>query len=192
MLAVQADGKAVTTAAGLGRSGRPHPLETAFRRYGAAPCGHCTGGMLTAAADLLDHDINPDADRVRAALAGIGCRCEGRARIVEAVLAASAMRHGKKPPPPSGNGIEPPPGRGPHFDDHHGPDCLHLCFVRAHRARVRIGADAFEAARAMEGVTHALAYDAPDGAPPRPGAPLAAVLAEDPYLAAGRGRGPCG
>lgn len=99
-LAVQLDGKAVTTAEGLARRGTPRHLREAFRRYRAARCGDCTGGILTNMVDFLEENIDPSAADVRRALRGNPCRCGDEARIVAAVLAASAMRHGLKPAPP--------------------------------------------------------------------------------------------
>ena len=99
-LAVQLDGKAVTTAEGLARRGTPRHLREAFRRYRAARCGACTDGILTNMVDFLEETIDPSAAEVRRALRGNPCRCGDDARIVAAVRAASAMRHGLKPAPP--------------------------------------------------------------------------------------------
>ncbi len=99
-LAVQAEGKAVTTVEGLAREGRLHTLQKAFSRYHALQCGYCTAGILMNAADFLNENINPSEEEVRRALVGNLCRCTGYSHIVEAILAASAMRHGLKPAPP--------------------------------------------------------------------------------------------
>lgn len=99
-LAVQADGKEVTTVEGLAREDRLHNLQKAFSRYHALQCGYCTSGILMNAVDFLNENINPSEDEVRRALVGNLCRCTGYSHIVEAILAASAMRHGLKPAPP--------------------------------------------------------------------------------------------
>lgn len=99
-LAVQLDGKAVTTAEGLARRGTPRHLREALRRHHAARCGACTDGILTNMVDFLEENIDPSAAEVRRALRGNPCRCGDDARIVAAVCAASAMRHGLKPAPP--------------------------------------------------------------------------------------------
>ena len=99
-LAVQADGKQITTIEGLGTAGKLHRLQQTFRRYHALQCGFCTSGILMNAADFLEENINPSEDEVRRALVGNLCRCTGYSHIVEAILAASAMRHGVKPVPP--------------------------------------------------------------------------------------------
>ena len=107
-LAVQADGKEITTIEGLSRGGKLHRLQETFRRYHALQCGFCTSGILMNAADFLDENINPSEEEVRRALVGNLCRCTGYAHIVEAILAASAMRHGLRPePPPAETGNAP-------------------------------------------------------------------------------------
>ncbi len=99
-LAVQLDGKDVTTIEGLGTRDKLHKLQEAFSRYHALQCGYCTAGILMNAADFLEENLNPTEAEVRRALVGNLCRCTGYAHIVEAILAASAMRHGLKPNPP--------------------------------------------------------------------------------------------
>ncbi len=107
-LAVQLDGKTVTTIEGLGRRNKPHHLQTTFSRYHALQCGYCTSGILMNAADFLEENINPSEEDVRRALIGNLCRCTGYSHIVEAILAASALRHGLKPaPPPAGTEATP-------------------------------------------------------------------------------------
>ena len=99
-LAVQVDGKEVTTIEGLHQGGKLHNLQRTFRRYHALQCGFCTSGILMNAVDFLNENINPSEEEVRRALVGNLCRCTGYSHIVEAILAASAMRHGVKPEPP--------------------------------------------------------------------------------------------
>ena len=99
-LAVQADGREITTIEGLGTADKLHRLQQAFRRYHALQCGFCTSGILMNAADFLDENINPTEDEVRRALVGNLCRCTGYSHIVEAILAANAIRHGVRPIPP--------------------------------------------------------------------------------------------
>ncbi len=99
-LAVQADGREITTIEGLAGRDKLHNLQQAFRRYHALQCGFCTSGILMNAADFLDENINPTGEEVRRALVGNLCRCTGYSHIVEAILAASATRHGVKPVPP--------------------------------------------------------------------------------------------
>jgi aerobic-type carbon monoxide dehydrogenase small subunit (CoxS/CutS family) len=89
MLAVQADGGVITTAAGFADGETLHPLQDAFRAHHALQCGFCTPGMLCAAADLLRRNPSPTEAEVRDALRGNLCRCTGYQHIVDAVLAAS-------------------------------------------------------------------------------------------------------
>ena len=107
-LAVQANGKEVTTVEGLARKEKLHNLQQAFSRYHALQCGYCTSGILMNAADFLNENINPSEDEVRRALVGNLCRCTGYSHIVEAILAASAVRHGVKPIPPPAETETPP------------------------------------------------------------------------------------
>ena len=99
-LAVQADGKEIATVEGLRQGGKLHRLQEAFRRYHALQCGFCTSGILMNAVDFLNENIDPSEEEVRRALVGNLCRCTGYSHIVEAILAASATRHGLKPVPP--------------------------------------------------------------------------------------------
>jgi aerobic carbon-monoxide dehydrogenase small subunit len=88
-LAVQANGRRVTTIEGLMSEGHPHPLQQAFVDHGAVQCGFCTPGMVLAAKALLDENPSPTEDAVREAIAGNLCRCTGYAKIVEAVLSVA-------------------------------------------------------------------------------------------------------
>jgi len=93
MLAVQADGRQVTTVEGLSHDDDLTPLQKSFRRHHALQCGFCTPGMITTAHALLSEEPDCDADRVREVLSGNICRCTGYISIVEAVLdARSAYR----------------------------------------------------------------------------------------------------
>jgi aerobic-type carbon monoxide dehydrogenase small subunit (CoxS/CutS family) len=88
-LAVWADGRTVRTVEGLDRDGEVSFLQQAFIDFNAPQCGFCTPGQLMAATALLERTPYPNADEVRAALAGNLCRCSNYNAIVEAVLAAA-------------------------------------------------------------------------------------------------------
>jgi carbon-monoxide dehydrogenase small subunit len=88
-LAVDCDGRAVTTVEGLAAGGALHPLQEAFADLGAAQCGYCTPGILITAKALLDGNPDPTRDQIKDALAGNLCRCTGYLQIVEAVEAAA-------------------------------------------------------------------------------------------------------
>jgi carbon-monoxide dehydrogenase small subunit len=89
VLAVQADGAAVTTIEGLAPAGAMHPLQEAFHAEHGLQCGFCTPGMIMAAADLLQHTPHPTEEEIRAGLEGNLCRCTGYHNIVRAVQAAA-------------------------------------------------------------------------------------------------------
>ncbi|MFO1540207.1 MAG: (2Fe-2S)-binding protein [Chloroflexota bacterium] len=90
-LAVQADGRTVTTVEGLaGADGELSALQRAFLAEGGVQCGFCTPGMLISATALLARTPDPSEETVRAALAGNLCRCTGYTGIVRAVQAAAA------------------------------------------------------------------------------------------------------
>ena len=91
VLAVQADGSAVTTVEGLGSAGALHPLQQAFWEKHGLQCGFCTPGMLMAAADLLARDAEPSDATIRHAIEGNICRCTGYQNIVAAIREAAAM-----------------------------------------------------------------------------------------------------
>jgi carbon-monoxide dehydrogenase small subunit len=88
--ALKAQGREVMTVEGLASVGELHPLQKAFVEHGAVQCGYCTPGMLMSAKALLDHNPNPTEDEIRLAISGNLCRCTGYAKIVEAILEASA------------------------------------------------------------------------------------------------------
>jgi aerobic-type carbon monoxide dehydrogenase small subunit (CoxS/CutS family) len=90
LLAVESNGRHVTTVEGLVQDGRLHPLQDCFADLGAAQCGYCTPGILITAKALLDQEPNPSRERICEALSGNLCRCTGYLQIVEAVEAAAA------------------------------------------------------------------------------------------------------
>ena len=95
MLAVQAEGCAITTIEGLGSADALHPIQQAFVDCHGLQCGFCTPGMIMSTAALLAETPEPDDDTIREALDGNLCRCTGYTNIVEAVRQASATMAGK-------------------------------------------------------------------------------------------------
>jgi aerobic carbon-monoxide dehydrogenase small subunit len=91
-LAVQADGREVTTVEGLADGETLAPLQRAFLEHGGVQCGFCTPGMLISATALLEASQSPSEDEVRIALSGNLCRCTGYDGIVKAVLEVSQAR----------------------------------------------------------------------------------------------------
>ncbi len=97
VLAVEAEGREVTTVEGLSTDGELHTLQQKFIDHAALQCGICTPGFLVAAKALLDRNPNPDETEIRYALAGNLCRCTGYDKIVHAVQAAAKdMRKQKR------------------------------------------------------------------------------------------------
>ena len=89
-LAVESDGKEITTIEGLSTQGDTlHPIQEAFIEQGAIQCGYCTPGMILSAKYLLDRVPEPTESQIRQALSGNLCRCTGYHLIVKAVMSAS-------------------------------------------------------------------------------------------------------
>ncbi|RLG46949.1 MAG: (2Fe-2S)-binding protein [Thermoproteota archaeon] len=88
VLAVQVDGRDVTTVEGISEGGL-HPVQEAFIEEGAVQCGYCTPAMVLTAKALLEEEPSPSEERVREALRGVLCRCTGYVKIVRAVLRAA-------------------------------------------------------------------------------------------------------
>jgi aerobic-type carbon monoxide dehydrogenase small subunit (CoxS/CutS family) len=84
-LAMQADGRQVTTVEGLASDQGMAPLQRAFLEEGGVQCGFCTPGMLISATALLRENPDPSEQEIRIALAGNLCRCTGYDGIVRAV-----------------------------------------------------------------------------------------------------------
>ena len=89
MLAVQAEGRSITTIEGLADGDQWHPVQTAFRECHGLQCGYCTPGMVMAAVSLLKEQPDPSEAAVREGLEGNLCRCTGYHNIVKAVLSAA-------------------------------------------------------------------------------------------------------
>ncbi|OYW60019.1 MAG: (2Fe-2S)-binding protein [Rhizobiales bacterium 17-65-6] len=84
-LAVQCEGKSVTTIEGISDSGAVADLQEAFRARNALQCGYCTPGMVITASVLLDAEEMPDREEIRDHISGNYCRCTGYHAIVDAV-----------------------------------------------------------------------------------------------------------
>ena len=90
MLAVQANGKNITTIEGIADGDNLHPVQEAFRDHHGLQCGFCTPGMIMAAIDIINRKPNLDEKIVREELEGNLCRCTGYQNIVAAVKEASS------------------------------------------------------------------------------------------------------
>lgn len=94
-LAIEAQGKEITTIEGVGLSyDKMHPIQEAFVNEGAIQCGYCTPGMIMSAKHLLDKNPEPTEPEIRQALSGNLCRCTGYARIIKAIdVAGKKMKN---------------------------------------------------------------------------------------------------
>ena len=95
VLAVETNGKDVTTVEGVATSGKLHPLQQKFLEHAALQCGICTPGFIIAAKALLAKNPRPTEHQVRYWLAGNLCRCTGYDKIVRAVLDTAATMEAK-------------------------------------------------------------------------------------------------
>jgi len=89
VLAVELNGREITTVEGLAENGKLSPLQQAFADLNAVQCGYCTPGMLMSATALLSRNPHPSEVDIQEALVGNLCRCTGYQRIIDAVLKAS-------------------------------------------------------------------------------------------------------
>ena len=101
-LALECEGKAITTIEGLSSEGSLHPVQKSFIENGAIQCGYCSPGIIMTAKALLDENPRPSDDEIKEALAGTFCRCTGHVKIMEAV---------KKAAQPAGEGASHAPGK---------------------------------------------------------------------------------
>ncbi len=89
VLAMQADGRTITTIEGVEGKDGLHPLQQAFIEKGAIQCGFCTPGMVLSAKNLLDENPHPTEDEIREGISGNLCRCTGYLQIIDAVKSVS-------------------------------------------------------------------------------------------------------
>lgn len=82
---VNVQGQEIMTLEGIGTPNKLHPLQQAFYENFAAQCGYCSGGMITVAKALLDHNPHPTREQIVDALSGNVCRCTGYVPIIEAI-----------------------------------------------------------------------------------------------------------
>jgi aerobic carbon-monoxide dehydrogenase small subunit len=109
MLAVQVNGREITTVEGLATASELHPLQEGFSDEHGLQCGFCTPGMMMAAKALLDRNPDPTEEDVRWALSGNLCRCTGYQNIVKSVLwAADKLRSAGGKEGAAGDGLAEP------------------------------------------------------------------------------------
>ena len=95
VLAVQADGREITTVEGLETTEGLHPMQQSFHEEHGLQCGFCTPGMMLTAIALLEENADPSEEEIRWALSGNVCRCTGYQNIVKAVQSAAASMRGE-------------------------------------------------------------------------------------------------
>ena len=88
-LAVQADGKSITTVEGLEKNGELDPIQKGFMECHGLQCGYCTPGMIMASKQLLERNPTPSESEIRHGIEGNLCRCTGYQHIVNAVRTAA-------------------------------------------------------------------------------------------------------
>ena len=95
-LAVEAQGKEITTIEGLAEGEKLHPIQEAFVEHGGLQCGFCTPGMVLSAKALLDKNPRPTKDEIRLGISGNLCRCTGYDKIVRAIQAVAQGQEAKR------------------------------------------------------------------------------------------------
>jgi carbon-monoxide dehydrogenase small subunit len=89
-LAVQADGREITTVEGLSDGEKLHPIQQAFMEEYGLQCGFCTPGFMMAIYELLTDNPSPTEAEIKDVLGGQICRCTGYTGIMRAVQNAMA------------------------------------------------------------------------------------------------------
>jgi xanthine dehydrogenase YagT iron-sulfur-binding subunit len=84
LLAVDCEGREITTVEGLARDGKPSALQEAFIECDALQCGFCTPGQIMALEALLLQTAAPSDDELRRAVTGNLCRCGAYPNILRA------------------------------------------------------------------------------------------------------------
>ena len=88
-LALQAEGRSVTTIEGLATNGKLHPLQQSFWDNHGLQCGYCTPGMILASVAMLSDNPHPSEEQIREGLKGNLCRCTGYHNIIKSVKAVA-------------------------------------------------------------------------------------------------------
>jgi aerobic carbon-monoxide dehydrogenase small subunit len=92
-LALEAEGREITTVEGLVGDQGLHPVQEAFQTCGGSQCGYCTPGFVMTSVAFLAENPSPSREEIKEAISGNLCRCTGFVKIVDAVeRAAERMR----------------------------------------------------------------------------------------------------
>jgi len=98
ILAVQANGKQLTTVEGLATADGVHPIQEGFKENHGLQCGFCTPGMMMRSVELLEKNPNPTEEEIRWGISGNLCRCTGYNNIVKSIIYAGAKIRGDELP----------------------------------------------------------------------------------------------
>ena len=94
VLAVDADGRSVTTIEGVADGDKLDPVQEAYIEEGAIQCGFCTPGFIMSTKALLKENPDPSEGEIREYLKGNYCRCTGYVNIIKAVQSAARKMRG--------------------------------------------------------------------------------------------------
>lgn len=92
LLAVQAEGKEITTIEGVAQGEKLNPVQEAFINHGAVQCGYCTPGMVLTSIAFLRENSSPSREEIQRAISGNLCRCTGYVQIIDAIESVAQMR----------------------------------------------------------------------------------------------------
>ena len=98
VLAIQAQGKKITTVEGLATAEGVHPIQEGFKENHGLHCGFCTPGMMMRSIELLEKNPNPSEEEIRWGISGNLCRCTGYNNIVKSIQYAAAKMRGDEVP----------------------------------------------------------------------------------------------
>ncbi len=101
-LAVQAQGRSITTVEGLAQGANLSPMQIGFHEEHGLQCGFCTPGMMLVGSALLERNPNPTEEEIRWAISGNICRCTGYMNIVKAIKHAATLRERAAKETPAG------------------------------------------------------------------------------------------
>jgi carbon-monoxide dehydrogenase small subunit len=94
LLAVQVQGRDITTVEGLAQGAALSPIQDGFHQEHGLQCGFCTPGMMLVGTALLKRNPNPSEEEIRWAISGNICRCTGYMNIVKAIQHAAKASAG--------------------------------------------------------------------------------------------------
>ncbi|HMH49407.1 MAG TPA: molybdopterin-dependent oxidoreductase [Candidatus Acidoferrum sp.] len=165
-LAIEADGRELTTVEGLGGDEALDPLQEAFIDCAAVQCGFCTAGMLLTAKALLAEDSAPTRERVSQYLRGNLCRCTGYRKIVDAIALGGGDRIAQAKPARGAleplrvvgrsvrrtDALEKVTGRARYLSDMEVAGMAHARLLRSPYPHARIARIEVTSARALPGV----------------------------------------